>query len=117
MQNLTVQQRLLIAFGLVVVTLLVPIGVAYTGIEAIEQRLGQLEADPGALAQSGAVSGSQSLPADLSLRETARRVKLLVMMSTIMALVLAVLLALITSRALSAAFKSTAADPPSTQGG
>ncbi|MEA3643104.1 MAG: hypothetical protein VBE63_24650 [Lamprobacter sp.] len=115
MQSLTVQQRLLIAFGLVVIILLVPIGVAYTGIETIEQRLGQFEADPGALAQSG--SGSHYLPADLSLQETAQRFKLLVLMSSIMALVLAVLLALITSRALSAAFKPTTADPPSTQGG
>ncbi|MBK1621547.1 hypothetical protein CKO42_24670 [Lamprobacter modestohalophilus] len=114
MQNLTVRQRLLIAFGLVVIILLVPIGVAYTGIEAIEQRLVQFEIDPGTLAQSG--SGSRSLPTDLSVQETAKRVKLLVTMSSIMALVLAVLLALITSRALSAAFKPTADDPSSTQG-
>lgn len=39
MQNLTVQQRLLIAFALVLLILLVPISVAYTGLDAIERQL------------------------------------------------------------------------------
>lgn len=113
MRNLTVQQRLLIAFGLMLLILLVPIGVAYTGIDAIEQRLGQLDADPGTLVQSGA--GSRYLPSDLSLQETAKRVKLLVTISALMALVPAVLLALVTSRALSTAFKHAAGNTPSSE--
>jgi hypothetical protein len=67
MQNLTVQQRLLIAFALLLLILLVPIGVAYTGLDTIERQLvqyqprhdAQHEAQPNDSAQSNPARQSQ----------------------------------------------------------
>ncbi|MBK1617673.1 hypothetical protein CKO42_04240 [Lamprobacter modestohalophilus] len=129
MQNLTVQQRLLIAFALVLLILLVPISVAYTGLDAIEQQLAQYEtlheaqheAQPNDSAQSN--TARQSLPSAVSAGsaglaglassplESIEQIKRFVLFSAIMASVLAVLLALITSRALSAALTPPADAP------
>ncbi|MCF7978334.1 MAG: hypothetical protein K9L82_09995 [Chromatiaceae bacterium] len=126
MQNLTVQQRLLIAFALVLLILLVPISVAYTGLDAIEQQLAQYEtlheaqheAQPNDSAQAN--TARQSLPSAGSAGsaglassplESIEQIKRFVLFSAIMASVLAVLLALITSRALSAALTPPADAP------
>ena len=100
-RNLPVRQRLLTAFALVVLVLLVPVFIAYTGIDTLETRISRNDADLASMASPG--SGSRYLPADLSPSETAKRVKTLVLVTSIMAVVLAILIALATTRVLTAA--------------
>ncbi|NBC49085.1 MAG: hypothetical protein GVY22_14115 [Gammaproteobacteria bacterium] len=113
MQDLSVRSRLLTAFALVTLMLMIPQLVAYNGINELEKRLTQPDASAPALGQP---RGSQYLPAELSATETAKRIKLLLLATSVIAFLTSGLIAMATTRALTRALTSIADNPAPLEG-